>query len=249
LELDAFNLLYVALTRAIKALYIITERDLSSDGSHKEHYYSGLFIGHLKELGLWDENMPSYSFGSLNAKESTKDLNYHHEDSIPYQYTHKNRPGFRILTTAGALWDTEREEALARGTAVHQLMEMVAAHTDADQAVERLVKNGVYKQEEKKLREVVAAITYHPELKMFYLKDLDIKNESDIITENGLVLRPDRLVFNGKKVSIVDYKTGKRNPKHYEQLYAYADALLAMGYQVEHKVIVYIDQKIEPEFI
>ena len=35
MELDAFNLLYVALTRSIQGLFIISEMDLSSKGEHK----------------------------------------------------------------------------------------------------------------------------------------------------------------------------------------------------------------------
>jgi len=44
MELDAFNVLYVALTRAVKALYIISEKNLTAKGEHKTEYYSGLFI-------------------------------------------------------------------------------------------------------------------------------------------------------------------------------------------------------------
>jgi ATP-dependent exoDNAse (exonuclease V) beta subunit len=57
------------------------------------------------------------------------------------------------------------------------------------------------------------------------------------------------MVFNNNKVTIIDYKTGKKAQKYYEQLYTYADALKTMGYLVENKIIVYIDKIITPEFI
>ncbi len=248
LELDAFNLLYVALTRAINALFVISEKDLTSDGSHREQYYSGLFIHYLKERGIWDVNVPAYSFGSLNKKEGREKLE-HLKDYVPYQYSYKDRPEFKIIATSGALWDTDREEALSRGTRIHRLMEMISTSSDVDHALNILAKNGVLGEEEKDLRQTAEYITDHPDLNMFFQKDLVIKSERDIITEKGLILRPDRLVFQGKNVSILDYKTGRKNPKHHEQLYAYADALEAIGYQIEHKVIVYIDKKIQPEFI
>src|SRR5690606_11688757 len=65
LELDAFNLLYVALTRAIKALFVVSKKDLTSKEQHRTDYYSGLFIDYLKGKGLWDVDQSSYTFGEL----------------------------------------------------------------------------------------------------------------------------------------------------------------------------------------
>ena len=67
LELDAFNVLYVALTRAVKALFIITKKDLTKSGEHKPNYYSGLFIHFLKEKGLWNETLDHHTFGELES--------------------------------------------------------------------------------------------------------------------------------------------------------------------------------------
>ena len=248
LELDAFNLLYVALTRAIDSLYILTENDLTVTGAHKPQYYSGLFIHFLKEHGIWTEEKYCYTFGSPGIKV-TKEKSDKLEESIPFQYSHKNRPGFRILTSAGMLWDTKLEEALIKGTTIHQLMEHITTSEDVEEALDKLQNNGIFGDGRGKYREIAMAIVGNSELKPFYQSGIRIKNECDIITENGLILRPDRLVFNGNRVSILDYKTGKRNPKYREQLYAYADALKEMGYEVDQKVIIYIDNKIQPEFI
>lgn len=249
LELDAFNLLYVALTRAVSSLYIITEMDLNSDGAPKPAYYSGLFIQYLIEQGLWAEGRSTYTFGTLLPKESLKKTMMP-ENSVPFLYSQKDRPEFRILTTSGMLWDTEREEALSRGTIVHRLMELVISREDINLALERLKSKGVIEEsEEGQYRKIAEDIVDHPKLRSFYRNELDIKNEREIISENGLILRPDRLVIDGKKVTIIDYKTGRQDSKYSEQLYAYSDALVAMGYLVEHKVIVYINKGIQPVFI
>ena len=57
LELDSFNLLYVALTRAAEQLYIITEKKLLKSGLEDFNYYSGIgfaiFSSNMKrELGF-----------------------------------------------------------------------------------------------------------------------------------------------------------------------------------------------------
>ncbi len=248
LELDAFNLLYVALTRAIDALYIFTENDLSKDGGHKPQYYSGLFIHYLKELGQWTSEKSDYTFGE-HPKSTRIESSIHRERSIPYIYSSKNRPEFRILARSGILWATERQEAIDKGTAIHQLMEAIVSNEDIEAALKRHQNMDIFKREKKFYRDLIHSITDHPKLKVFFEKDAKVKNECDILTENGLILRPDRLIFNGKHVTILDYKTGKKHQKHREQIYAYADALQDMGYKVDNKVIVYIDKEVTPEFI
>jgi len=248
LEFDAFNLLYVALTRAVDALYIFTENDLTKKGEHKPHYYSGLFIHYLIELGLWNSEKNTYSFGKPGLNK-TIEKSGQPEKRIPYNYSYKNRPEFRILASSGVLWASKRQEAISRGTAIHQLMENIITHEDVEKALDQLQNSAIFKGDKLLYEELVHAIIDHPQLKVFFEKDKGVKNECDILTKNGLILRPDRLVFNGNNVAILDYKTGKRHPKYQEQLYAYADALENMGYNVDSKVIVYIDKEVTAEFI
>ena len=248
LELDAFNLLYVALTRAVDALYILTEKDLTKTGEHKPRYFSGLFIHYLKEQGLWISDLDEYSFGTLDFSKQSASSNIM-EKTIPYLYTYKNRPEFRVIAKSDMLWDSKRQEALSKGTAIHRLMETIYHREDMESALNRFKSAVNFDGAIEKYRVLANTIINHPRLKGFYDNDMHIKNECDILTENGLILRPDRLVFNGNKVAILDYKTGKKQFKHKEQLYAYSDALERMGFEVNSKVIVYIDKQVTAEFI
>ena len=63
LELDSFNLLYVALTRAVEQLYIITEKKLNKKEEEDPKYFSGIFISYLKKHHLWHQEKNEYSFG------------------------------------------------------------------------------------------------------------------------------------------------------------------------------------------
>ena len=73
LELDNINLLYVALTRAIKRLYIVSRIKFNSKGGlvKNERTYSGLFINYLQSIGKWDDTVFNYSFGA-NEKVISK---------------------------------------------------------------------------------------------------------------------------------------------------------------------------------
>ena len=84
----------------------------------------------------------------------------------------------------------------------------------------------------------------HPELHRYFTDVYTIYNERDILLKSDKILRPDRLVLKDNKAIIIDYKTGLHNSKYIEQLYDYADALISMGFEVEKKILVYINDGI-----
>tara|TARA_R110002049_G_scaffold28018_1_gene96093 strand:- start:140613 stop:143738 length:3126 start_codon:yes stop_codon:yes gene_type:complete len=248
--LDAFNVLYVALTRAEKALFVLTEKEINKSGDHNIKHYSGLFIHYLKELGVWEDSKNQYTFGDLNMAQLEKGLLTKPQTSIPHYYTHKNRPSFNIITRSGVLWDTQREEALFRGNLIHYILGLIETEKDVDNSFSDLIRNGdITPDESTALKSRIKKIIKHPKLYPYYQEGNTILNEKDILTETGSLLRPDRIVIKGKKATIIDYKTGKKNAKHHEQIYAYASALETMGYLVENKIIVYIEENVTPEFI
>ena len=248
LELDAFNVLYVALTRAINQLYIITKKEVDKQGNAITTKYSGIFMHYLQQKGLWNEDKLTYSFGVFDIKPENTTLKP--QNNIPYLYAFKDRPGFRILAKQGMLWDSDRQQALEQGNLIHYAMSFVTTHSEVPSVLNRLRSQGVLSAAE--LSYVAAKmeqITQHPELKRFYEAGLLIKNEKDIITKNGLILRPDRVLIAHKKATIIDYKTGKPNTSYHEQLHQYANALKEMGYTIAHKILVYINEQVTTAFI
>lgn len=250
LELDAFNILYVALTRAEKALYIITEKDIKANGTFKTDRYSGLFIHYLQEKNLWDPEKNTYTFGELQKCTSPPETQNTFQKAVPYHYTYKDRPSFSILTKSGSLWETEWETALFKGNLIHSIMGHIVTGKDMPKALEILVRNGDGTQEEiDALIPIIKQIMEHPKLHSYYKEGNIVYNERDIITENGLILRPDRVVIQNGNTIIIDYKTGKKDIRYHQQLNEYALALEKAGFRVAHKVIVYIDDTITTEFI
>jgi len=249
LELDAFNILYVSLTRAERALYIITQKDNASIKSNRKTHYSDLFIHYLKEKNLWNDSNPSYTFGSLNPNNSIK-KNSTIEKDIPYQYTNKENPNFSILTKAGLLWDTEQEAALTKGNLIHHIMGLIETKDDIDPVFIDLEQKGlINKAEVDNLKTKIHQLINHDDLEKYFQKGVIIKNEKEIITGKGEILRPDRIVITGNKATIIDYKTGKENTAYIEQLNSYAAAMETMGYEIEKKIITYINNDIKIEYV
>ncbi len=248
LELDFFNVLYVALTRAVKGLYIITKKDITKQGQHKMNVTSGLFINYLKEKGLWQDPQNQYAFGKIPIKISNEVVE--EPQIVQYHYSYKNRPNFNIITKSGLSWSTHRDKALSKGNLIHYIMSHIITEKDIDNAIDLGAKTDSFKKEELDyIKSIILKIVQHPSLEHYFRADYKILNEKDIITEKGKVLRPDRLAIKNNKATIIDYKTGKKNSKFTEQLYSYSDALEKMGYEIESKIIVYINEDIQLEFI
>jgi len=250
LELDAFNILYVALTRAVQGLYIITEKDIKSNGTVNTDRYSGLFIHYLQAIGQWDPQENCFRFGNLSVKEESSKIQHESQKMVPYSYTYKNRPSFNILTKSGSLWDTERESAIAKGNLVHTVMGHIVTEKDIPKALDLLKRNGdANTQDRASLEQIVLQIVRHPKLQPYYKEGNIVYNERDIITENGLILRPDRVVLQNNEATIIDYKTGKKDPRYHQQLAAYADAIEKIGFSIANRIIIYIDDVITTAFI
>jgi hypothetical protein len=71
----------------------------------------------------------------------------------------------------------------------------------------------------------------------------EILNEQEIIAPKGVICRPDRLMIKGRSAVVLDYKTGKPDPAHDEQVRNYARLLKDMGYTVEGAFLAYIREE------
>jgi ATP-dependent exoDNAse (exonuclease V) beta subunit len=247
LELDNLNLLYVALTRPIEQLFIISKKDISSKGIVNENTYSGFFINYLKHISRWEENTLNYSFGQekkqIGQQENTstvlEDLDY---ISVP-----KESHNIKILTNSGYLWDTVQEKAIEKGNLIHHILSFIKTRDDLDRVLKNFTNDVSFNQEQILLLEpIVKDIVNHRQLSIYFNSKDTVYNERDIISRKGTILRPDRLNINTEKeVTILDYKSGGEEPKHLVQLENYKAILEDMGFSVAKYILVYINETIE----
>jgi ATP-dependent exoDNAse (exonuclease V) beta subunit len=249
LELDNINLLYVALTRAVQRLYITSSISFNTKGELSIHdkKYSGLFINYLQHINKWDNNNLTYTFGEKEkCITTTAPL-----DTTSFQNRFisipKKEHQINILTKAGLLWDTSQKEAIEKGNLIHDIMAQVKTSDDISFTLDSYLLTGTINlQQKNELTILLNSIVEHPNLKDYFSDDVTVYNERDIITNNGIILRPDRLVFNNKKeVVIIDYKTGKPDQKHAQQLQTYQDALEDMNFLVTRKILIYLNEPLE----
>jgi ATP-dependent exoDNAse (exonuclease V) beta subunit len=247
LELDNINLLYVALTRAVEQLHIIGSKQIDNKGNENLRSFSGLFINYLKAMGLWNDQLDLYAFGNPERSSEIEAPVKRSVEQQHYIINPRKNQNLKILTKAGYLWDTKQEQAIEKGNLIHLIMSRIKTKIDIDITLNTFLASGtIHKAQLEELKDIVFSIVDHPELAEYFKSAFNIYNERDIITMDNVLLRPDRLVINdNSEVVIMDYKTGRPENKHMEQLHRYEKSLNDMGYTVIKKILIYINDVIE----
>ena len=246
-ELDNINLIYVALTRAVEQLHIISKKDLNAKGEINDKTYSGFLIDYLIHLNLWDANQLVYSFGNPLKTSETKSVSKDTIEQTLFISTPKHEHNIKIVTNSGYLWDTAQEDAIEKGNLIHNIMSQIKTHVDVDFVLDDFLNaNMISANQAETLKKIVFDIVNHDQLNSYFNTEAIVYNERDIIAKSGSMHRPDRLIFEtDNSVAIIDYKTGSEDEKHRIQLEEYENILEEMDLKVTKKILVYINDGIE----
>jgi ATP-dependent exoDNAse (exonuclease V) beta subunit len=243
LELDNFNLLYVALTRAKEQLFIISEHRKIKD---KRKYYSHFFIDFLQKSGIWSEGKLEYEFGDKKRQSVKVGNNTNVEIQKEFISTSWQDHQINIVPSSELIWDEEREEAIAFGNLVHEMMAGIISRKDIDKTILKFINKGfLLKKEAQGMRDMIDKIVNHSDLSTYFQPDRIVMNEREILTDENQILIPDRLIFNGNLVTVIDYKTGRPEKEHEQQINNYALVLQEMDFEIHEKILVYIDKNIK----
>ncbi len=244
LELDNFNLLYVALTRAIEQLYIIGEPK-KVDGSLKTS--SQFFIHYLQSAGRWNDSQYEYSFGD-QKRVSSKSISAKNSHELRTLIsTSWQSHTIAIVANSSLLWDDD--DSIAYGNLIHELLAHIKTIDDVEGTIKTYIITGkITADQAKETQLLLIAIVTHPDLKNYYQQNSIVYNEREILTDMNEVIIPDRLIINDKNEAvIIDYKTGKPDRKYYHQLNNYAQSIEQLGYKVIKKLLVYVGEVIVVE--
>lgn len=242
-ELDDFNVLYVAMTRAIEGLFILTQ-ELSGAN------YGQLFKEFLVKKKLWGPKEQCFRFGHFS--ENTSEVNDISPIlNVPYSYTFlEDSPVLSV--SSQSLWNDERKESAQWGILIHSILAEINSQNDIKEALLRAKRKGdLTNKQFEKVETLLKSIVNHPELSKFYTENVRGMNEIELLDIDGVSYRPDRMVIDKNQVTLIDYKTGIARPSHTDQLKKYAKLIQALDSSliVDQKILVYIGNKIEPVFI
>lgn len=245
LWVDNLNLLYVAFTRAGKNLILWSKK--GQKGTMAELLSAALPQVAQAGEGSWDEEESIYESGEVYPSEEENDNSQAlnklaqkpvklpvHMESMRHdiEFRQSNRSADFI---AGVDEAKSSRRFINRGRLLHTLFSAIETEEDIDDAISRLVFEGIIGRTEKEeeIRELTLRAFSQPQIKDWYSGSWQLFNECDIIwQENGELRnrRPDRVMMRGGTIVVVDFKFGKPNKKYNKQVQGYMDLLIRMGY-------------------
>ncbi|NKI31369.1 UvrD-helicase domain-containing protein [Croceivirga thetidis] len=242
-ELDDFNVLYVALTRAVLGLYIIST-PVNKISSSKNDSYSSLFNEYVNREREFAESNDNYAIGELVQNAEIHETN----TSLPIDYSGQSflEYNFDISAETKLNSTSETKQSMFYGTLVHEALANVFEEHDISKAVNKArINNKLSFDSANHLEETIKKVVHHDDLNHYFKKGLEVLNEVEILKEDGTQVRPDKIIIDGANATIIDYKTGVESSKHKTQLSEYADCLGKMGFTIENKILVYINDNIK----
>ena len=251
LWVDNLNLLYVAFTRAGKNLILWSKKD--QKGTMAELLSAALPRVAQAGEGSWNEDEKIYESGTTCPSEEksphsagnteSKVVNKLaqkpvklpvHMESMRHdiEFRQSNRSADFI---AGVDEAESSQRFINRGRLLHTLFSAIETEEDIDDAINRLVFEGVIgrTETEEEIRELTHRAFSQPQIKDWYSGTWQLFNECDIIwQENGELRnrRPDRVMMRNGTIVVVDFKFGKPSKKYNKQVQGYIELLVRMGY-------------------
>ena len=238
-RLDFLNMIYVAFTRPVEALFLM------ADVSNKEFFAKDI-VGFLKETEQYNEDKLLYTYGSLEKLEKRKEPDRNHVALSRWQSNGGDLP-VNIASAEEIYWEmaasgTQR----TKGKVTHEILSRIRTFKDIEKTLNYYVTTGVIdNMERNQLRRELESVVNHAQLREYYSGTWLVKNETEVVLQNGGLVRPDRVVVKNREVTIIDYKTGEKDKEHLQQVETYKQAFLQLGFIKVKGLLVYLGDEIE----
>jgi len=229
--LDNLNLLYVAFTRPVERLHIITH--YAKKDQTVASWLETFFSNHAQ-----NPQEGYYHFG-----QAEKALQHHKSKSA----ISMELPAFSVspirqqISVRNAFFgNAEDDSARQEGIILHWMLSETESEANIEQTIHAAISKGIINSDAAgdyriKLNTVFEA------LKPIISSATQLIKESELITENGEILRPDLVVVKQNTTKIVDYKSGQKEKKHVAQMLIYQKALQGLGYPNVSACILYVN--------
>ena len=241
---DTVNVLYVAMTRAVEQLHVISSMNIKNDGSLPNNL-SSFFIQFLADKHF-EEAKLEYDFGRP-IKVSTEGKTQKSTQIIPQVIKTLNPKSIKIAQRESVMWNTKQQKAIEYGNIIHEILSFVNTKSDIDLAITKAIENGLIISNQKDdVLKTINEIVNHTALFDFFSESNKVLNEQTIIQKESNTVKPDRMVISKEnEIFLLDYKTGLHLPKHQLQLENYERIIHDMGFIVAKKALIYIGETIE----
>jgi hypothetical protein len=139
-------------------------------------------------------------------------------------------------------WDID-EQALKQqwGNLVHLVLSQITTTDEIEFILQKFEADGIINVTEKdSIYSELKQFLSHPDVSTYFQPGLKVKTEPEILLPTGKTYRPDRIIFNDTEITVIDFKTGKHENRHADQVRLYMGLLKEMGYANLTGVLLYI---------
>lgn len=248
-RLDNLNLLYVTFTRAGQRLYVLApdggNENVVKDYMNRTDLPEGMKVsddGMLLQYGDPDFRKPD---DGKEQPAATLTIGKCDDEMPSCDWFSK----INVDAAPSMFWMSPDDKLSPSewGELVHEMLSKMDTAADIDRALQPYLMEGVIDDEMATLlKDKMLQMMNHPVVGKAFAADAKVKNECEILAE-GRLLRPDRYAELSDQIVLLDYKTGKKDPKHHRQLKQYITALRAMVQNEIHAYLVYLTDPIEVE--
>ena len=247
-ELDALNVLYVAMTRSVEQLILISNlKPTNTKSTHIQDSYPGIIenflrinnsegsdvfaLGNKRPIVKREGKLEEFKFFpiEINSKKWQNSL-------MIQAYDHP-----QSIVNSPKIW----------GILIHDLLAKIETSEDLDWVLEEAFSLGRINQNSVGLiKEILLKVVNHSSLSSFFKNEYKVWNERDILIPNSENIRPDRLMENQYEVILIDYKTGKPKEADQDQIEHYKKIVSQVFADKKIKsYLVYIQEKKEVEVV
>ena len=255
--IDNLNLTYVAFTRPKMRLYAYgqmyaTTKDNKPQISKISHLLSYLYDQVIAENSLLSQEENVYTYTQADADQTREPDDP--QKNKTREATYISSPiGNRLILRSRAEDDFAADtplETIDLGILMHEWLEHIHTWQDARPAIDRMVAQGRITPTQlpimQQLLQDLQQLLIREGKNHWFTHSCAVHNEMDILSTTGKTQRPDRIMIEGNRATIIDYKFGQEHPRTYqEQLRNYTLLLQQMGYSVEAYIVYVALQKIE----
>ncbi|MBO5850693.1 MAG: UvrD-helicase domain-containing protein [Paludibacteraceae bacterium] len=244
---DVLNLIYVAFTRAEDELYVFIEEkdknEVTLPSFMKNYVESNGW--QLSESDNYSKNI--YRKGEFESKETSpvKDKSKEN-DILELLYPTEDIDWHKSLLSK-KMWKSSDSSSVKmnidKGVFMHEVMSKIETLDDLPSAVESYVRSGkiTSAQSEEFFGKIKGFIKKH-DLENWFSGEYKVLNEIDILSNNTICRRPDRVMLFGDRAIVVDYKFGQKESFVYKkQIEKYCEQIKDMGYKQVEGFLCYVE--------
>lgn len=242
---DSMNMLYVALTRAEESLYVLLPSD--SESSRVSSWITGLFDS---EDNLRGDTADDEAGGRLFRRQGPDAAAPAPPRPAPdnhFMGQLRLRPAMSVeIRTTDRHYSADATadfDMAAYGSALHKIMEEVSTADTLDAALAKARRAGALPEADidtlaDKLRRAMSL----PGVAECFAPGVHVHNEQALVSPDGKVRRPDRLVQTPDgSWRLLDYKFGrKKSDAHTRQVAQYVETLAQSSREVSFACVLYV---------